>query len=90
MLRGRRANSRRSTPCPNSPMTAETTSTPENFLTTQPHAIVERDGVRYTLLGTAHVSRTSVDAVKEAVGTGRFDAVAVELDAPRLQALTDP
>ena len=23
-------------------MTAETTSTPENFLTTQPHAIVER------------------------------------------------
>jgi pheromone shutdown-related protein TraB len=90
MLRGRRANSRRSAPCPNSPMTAETTATPENFLTTQPHAIVERDGVRYTLLGTAHVSRTSVDAVKEAVGTGRFDAVAVELDPPRLQALTDP
>ena len=29
----------------------------------QPHAIVERDGVRYTLLGTAHVSQASVDAV---------------------------
>ena len=27
----------------------------------QPHQIVERDGVRYTLLGTAHVSKTSVD-----------------------------
>lgn len=26
----------------------------------QPHAIVERDGVRYTLLGTAHVSQASV------------------------------
>jgi pheromone shutdown-related protein TraB len=71
-------------------MTAETLSTPESFLATQPHAIVERDGVRYTLLGTAHVSRASVDAVKEAVGSGRFDAVAVELDPPRLQALTDP
>ena len=56
----------------------------------QPHAIVERDGVRYTLLGTAHVSKASVDAVRDAVGSGRFDAVAVELDPPRLQALTDP
>lgn len=71
-------------------MTAEATATPEQFLTTQPHAIVERDGVRYTLLGTAHVSRASIEAVKEAIGTGRFDAVAVELDPPRLQALTDP
>jgi pheromone shutdown-related protein TraB len=71
-------------------MTAEATATPEDFLATQPHAIVERDGVRYTLLGTAHVSRASVEAVKEAVGSGRFDAVAVELDPPRLQALTDP
>ena len=71
-------------------MTAEAPATPEEFLSTQPHAIVERDGVRYTLLGTAHVSRASVEAVKEAVGSGRFDAVAVELDPPRLQALTDP
>src|SRR4029453_2354275 len=63
---------------------------PGDPLQGQPHAIVERDGVRYTLLGTAHVSRASVDAVKEAVGSGRFDAVAVELDPPRLQALTDP
>ena len=29
----------------------------------QPHAIVERDGVRYTLLGTAHVSQASVEVV---------------------------
>lgn len=56
----------------------------------QPHAIVERDGVRYTLLGTAHVSKASVDAVREAIASGRYDAVAVELDAPRLQALTTP
>ena len=56
----------------------------------QPHAIVERDGVRYTLLGTAHVSRASVDAVRDAIASGAYDAVAVELDAPRLQALSEP
>ena len=52
--------------------------------------IVERDGVRYTLLGTAHVSRASVDAVRDAVQSGIFDAIAVELDPQRLQAMTDP
>lgn len=62
----------------------------QSVLDTQPHAIVERDGVRYTLLGTAHVSQASVDAVRDAVGSGTFDAVAVELDEQRLQALTDP
>lgn len=58
--------------------------------TNQPHVVVERDGVRYTLLGTAHVSRESVVAVRDAIATGGFDAVAVELDAQRLQALSDP
>lgn len=71
-------------------MTADTLAPTADFLATQPHSIVERDGVRYTLLGTAHVSRASVDAVRAAVDSGRFDAVAVELDEPRLQALTDP
>ena len=56
----------------------------------QPHVVVERDGVRYTLLGTAHVSRASVDAVEDAIETGGFDTVAVELDQARMQALTNP
>lgn len=56
----------------------------------QPHEIVERDGIRYTLLGTAHVSRASVDAVRAAIASGDYDSVAVELDAGRLQSLTDP
>lgn len=60
------------------------------LLATQPHARVERDGVQYVLLGTAHVSADSVRAVREAIASGAFDAVAVELDANRLQALTDP
>ena len=59
-------------------------------LDTQPHAIVERDGVRYTLLGTAHVSRASIDAVRAEVASGRYDGIAVELDAQRHRALTDP
>ncbi|MEN1940371.1 TraB/GumN family protein [Luteimonas sp. MJ174] len=59
-------------------------------LASQPHAIVERDGVRYTLLGTAHVSRASVDAVRAAIATGDYDAIAVELDAQRLTAMSDP
>jgi len=56
----------------------------------QPRAIVERDGVRYTLLGTAHVSRASVEAVEIAVASGEFHAIAVELDANRHRAMTDP
>ena len=56
----------------------------------QPTAVVERDGVRYTLLGTAHVSQASVDCVRAAIDSGAFDAVAVELDAQRMQALNDP
>jgi pheromone shutdown-related protein TraB len=56
----------------------------------QPHAIIERDGVRYTLLGTAHVSRASLEAVDDVVRDNDFDTIAVELDSQRLQALTDP
>ncbi len=56
----------------------------------QPHSIVERDGVRYTLLGTAHVSQASVDAVHAAIDSGTFDAVAVELDPQRHAAINDP
>ena len=59
-------------------------------LDNQPHAIVERDGVRYTLLGTAHVSRASIDAVRAEIASGRYDGIAVELDAQRHRALTDP
>lgn len=60
------------------------------ILAGQPHAIVERDGVRYTLLGTAHVSRASVDAVHVAITKGAFDAIAVELDPLRHANLIDP
>lgn len=71
---------------------AMTDTLPETgeLLAGQPLRIVERDGVRYTLLGTAHVSAASVQAVEQAIGSGQYDAVAVELDPQRLQALTNP
>ncbi|MCG8276977.1 TraB/GumN family protein [Stenotrophomonas sp. NLF4-10] len=71
-------------------MTDTLPDTGGELLAGQPVRVVERDGVTYTLLGTAHVSVASVQAVEQAIGSGRFDAVAVELDPQRLQALTDP
>jgi pheromone shutdown-related protein TraB len=53
----------------------------------QPVREVVRDGVHYTLLGTAHVSPASVRAVEAQVAGFPWDAVAVELCSTRLEAL---
>lgn len=47
-------------------------------------------GQRITLLGTAHVSRTSAEAVQTHLASGDHDAVAVELCPSRHQSLMDP
>ena len=54
-----------------------------------PRRELDVDGVRVTLLGTAHVSRRSAEEVAEAIAGGGFDAVAIELDPGRHAALTD-
>lgn len=59
-------------------------------LANQPIIELERDGVHYTLLGTAHVSRASIEAVIALIQQRDFDAVAVELCEPRYQAMTAP
>jgi len=64
---------------------AETQKQPQNE---QPTREISRDGVHYVLLGTAHVSRASVEAVKEMADSAVFDAIAVELCPARHQALT--
>ncbi len=56
----------------------------------QPIERVQRDGVEYVLLGTAHVSRSSVDAVDALLAHEHFDAVAVELCDSRAQSMRDP
>ncbi|WP_300616967.1 TraB/GumN family protein [Dokdonella sp.] len=59
-------------------------------LADQPIARVRRGDVEYVLLGTAHVSRASVDAVHALVERESFDAIAVELCEPRYQSIRDP
>ena len=46
------------------------------------------DNIR--LVGTAHISRSSADLVKEQIANFEPDIVAVELDSDRLQALQNP
>jgi pheromone shutdown-related protein TraB len=52
--------------------------------------VVEVGERTYHLLGTAHVSRASVDAVREAIHGLEPDCVCVELDEKRLEALRNP
>ena len=54
----------------------------------QPIRQVMRDGVEYTIIGTAHVSRTSAEAVRKLASTGDFQAIAVELCQSRYESLT--
>lgn len=56
----------------------------------QPVRHIARDGVQYTLLGTAHVSQSSVDAVRALLAGHGYDAVAVELCDARFGAMKDP
>ncbi len=56
----------------------------------QPVKQVTVGAVEYTLLGTAHVSPKSLEAVKAAIDSGLYDTVAVELDANRHRQLTEP
>jgi pheromone shutdown-related protein TraB len=56
----------------------------------QPVERVERDGVEYVILGTAHVSRASVEAVQAMLEHEAFDAVAIELCESRAQGMRDP
>ncbi|SDX02042.1 TraB/GumN family protein [Nitrosomonas communis] len=57
---------------------------------TEPIKTLEVDGHKITILGTAHVSQTSADKVKELIATGEFDAVAVELCPSRHKAIVNP
>jgi pheromone shutdown-related protein TraB len=56
----------------------------------QPIERVHRDGVEYVILGTAHVSRSSVEAVHKLLSIEKFDAIAVELCDSRAQGMRDP
>ncbi len=59
-------------------------------LTDQPIARVRRGDVEFVLLGTAHVSRASAEAVRSILEHETFDAVAVELCDSRFRSLRNP
>ncbi|HKL77646.1 MAG TPA: TraB/GumN family protein, partial [Gammaproteobacteria bacterium] len=56
--------------------------------TAGPTATVTLNGAEITLLGTAHVSRASVEEVRHRIASGDYDAVAVELCPSRYRNLT--
>jgi len=68
----------------------ETAVAPPAALEGQPLERVQRDGIEYVVLGTAHVSRSSMEAVEALLAHEHFDAVAVELCESRAQGLRDP
>lgn len=61
---------------------------PDDF--SGPLECVIRDGTEYWLLGTAHVSQESANDVTRALDAGAFDAVALELDRARHEAIVNP
>lgn len=56
----------------------------------QPLETVQLGDSELTILGTAHVSKASAEAVTQLIQTGDFDAVAIELDDSRYASLTNP
>ena len=71
-------------------MDSSTAAPHQEVLPVQPMLHLERGGVRFVLLGTAHVSRQSAEAVRALLAEESFDAVAIELCASRAEALRDP
>jgi pheromone shutdown-related protein TraB len=78
------------------PMAASTHSipstapSPDQRFSDQPVARVRRGDVEFVLLGTAHVSRASAEAVRSILEHESFDAVAVELCESRFRSLRNP
>ena len=56
----------------------------------EPTEVIQVGDSKITLLGTAHVSQSSADAVASLLETGAYNAVAVELCPSRYKALIEP
>ncbi len=61
-----------------------------NSVTSQPIRTIQVGDTELTVLGTAHVSRSSADAVKELIQSGRFDTIAIELCQSRHDSIVNP
>jgi pheromone shutdown-related protein TraB len=65
------------------------TSATRSYPSDQVH-FLEIDGREFILVGTAHVSKGSAELVRRVIEQESPDAVSVELDRQRYQALTEP
>lgn len=63
---------------------------PADTMGAQPLREITVGTTHFTILGTAHVSKASADAVESHLRSGSYDAVAIELDAGRYDNLRDP
>ena len=54
------------------------------------YRINSSDGKEIILVGTAHISKTSLELVRETIENEHPDTVCVELDEGRLKSIQDP
>ena len=69
------------------PLTEETITKQNNY--TEDVQIVNKDGRKFIIVGTAHISRQSADLVKEVITQEMPDTVCIELDEKRYKALSE-
>ncbi|MFK7795487.1 MAG: TraB/GumN family protein [Gammaproteobacteria bacterium] len=56
----------------------------------QPIEEIQVNNTKITILGTAHVSKASADAVQELIETNQFDVIAIELCDSRYKSIVNP
>jgi pheromone shutdown-related protein TraB len=56
----------------------------------QPLEEIQISNTKITILGTAHVSKASADAVRELVESNQFDVIAIELCDSRYKSIVNP
>ncbi len=71
-------------------MTTDSPSSATLIETDEPCLDVQLGETRITLLGTAHISQASADAVERMLQADSYDGVAIELCPSRYQAIMDP
>jgi len=62
----------------------------ETYAESQPMEEVHVNNTKITILGTAHVSKASADAVSELIETDQFDTIAIELCDSRYRSIVNP
>ena len=62
----------------------------ESYIESQPIEEIQLNHNNLTILGTAHVSKASADAVRELIETKQFDIIAIELCDSRYKSIINP